>query len=67
MKKVYRCKTPQGEWGVGSEGAYWIYLITVFTMLEVDANGTYRYGSKCIQVLEKHKVKNGVLGGLWTT
>ena len=53
MKKVHRRKTPQGGWGVGAEGAYSKYFITVFTMLEVDANGPYRSGSKGLQVLER--------------
>ena len=46
MKKVHRHKTPQGGWGVGSEGAYSKSFIMVFTMLEVDANGPYRSRSK---------------------
>ena len=36
---------------MGSEGAYSKYFITVFTMLEVDANGPYKSRSKGLQVL----------------
>ena len=67
MKKVHWHKTPYEGWGVGYEGAYSKYFITVFTMIEVDSNGPYRSGSKVLQVLEKDKIKHGALEGLWTT
>ena len=56
MKKVHRRKCPQGdgEWDP-SEGAYSKFFIMVFTMLEMDADGPYRSGSKGLQVLRKNK------------
>ena len=47
MKKVHRRKSHRGdgEWAP-SKGAYIKYFIMVFTMLEVDANGPYRSGSR---------------------
>ena len=51
MKKVHRRKTPPGGMGSGLLGAFSKYFIMIFTMLEVDANGPYRSGSKGLQVL----------------
>ena len=53
MKKVHQRKTSQVGWGVGSEGAYSKYFNMVFTMLEVDANGPYRSGSKGFTTFRK--------------
>ena len=52
MKKVHRRKSPQGD---GEWATYSKYFIMVFTMLEVDANGPYRYGSKDLQVFRKRQ------------
>ena len=40
---------------MGFEGAYSKSFIMVSTMLEVDANGPYRFGSKGLQVLRMKK------------
>ena len=55
MKKAKNTKntdSPLGGWGVGSkEPTQKDLLLMVFTILEVDANGPYRSGSKGLQVL----------------
>ena len=67
MKKVHLGKSPQrdGEWAP-SEGAYSKIFIMVFTMLEMDADDPYRFGSKGLQVLgmkkEKRRKEEGCFG-----
>ena len=56
MKKVHRRKSPEGdgEWAP-SERAYSKIFIMVFTMLEMAADGPYRFGSKGLQVFRKRQ------------
>ena len=52
MKKAKNTNSPLGGWRVGSkEPTQKDILLMVFTMLEVDANGPYKSGSKGLQVL----------------
>ena len=64
MKKVHRRKTPQGGWGVGSEGAYSKYLLRYLQCLRWMPMVLTDLDPKAYRFYEEDKIKSGAPGGL---